>query len=197
MLASAPAWALYKVVGPDGRVTYTDRPPSVAQGNAVPMGQGPRAGAEVTLPHELREATRRFPVVLFTVPDCPVCDQARDLLRKRGVPHSERSASTNAEREAWPRIVGSPDAPALTVGQQALHGLNSVEWQRTLDVAGYPRQSRLPPNFAYSPSTALVPGSSDATSAAPGMITVTPPAQASQHPAAPTPPPPTEPAIRF
>jgi hypothetical protein len=28
VLASSPAMALYKVVGPDGKVSYTDRPPA-------------------------------------------------------------------------------------------------------------------------------------------------------------------------
>jgi len=32
LMAAGPAWALYKVVGPDGKVTYTDRPPT-AQAN--------------------------------------------------------------------------------------------------------------------------------------------------------------------
>ena len=27
-LALTPAFALYKVVGPDGKITYTDRPPT-------------------------------------------------------------------------------------------------------------------------------------------------------------------------
>ena len=36
-----PAWALYKGVGPDGRVTYTDRPPADARAARVPGVEPP------------------------------------------------------------------------------------------------------------------------------------------------------------
>ena len=35
LLASLPAQALYKVVSPDGRVTYTDTPPAASAGTRV------------------------------------------------------------------------------------------------------------------------------------------------------------------
>ena len=36
VLTALPAAALYKVVGPDGKVTYTDRPPAPASGRISP-----------------------------------------------------------------------------------------------------------------------------------------------------------------
>jgi hypothetical protein len=35
-----PAWALYKVVGPDGRVTYTDRAPTDQPAKALKTSPG-------------------------------------------------------------------------------------------------------------------------------------------------------------
>ena len=35
LLAALPSQALYKVVGPDGKVTYTDTPPPPSSGSRV------------------------------------------------------------------------------------------------------------------------------------------------------------------
>ena len=48
LLSAPPAFALYKVVGPDGRVTYTDRPPAIAGGERVlPLGRAVEAPGPV------------------------------------------------------------------------------------------------------------------------------------------------------
>jgi glutaredoxin len=148
LLAVGPAHALYKVVGPDGKVTYTDRPPPQAQGRVVPVGKaGAEAAPEAALPFALRELNARFPVVLYATAECAPCDRGRELLRQRGIPYRERLATSEADRAAWLRMVGSPEAPALTVGAQSLHGFSPASWNETLDVAGYPKESRLPPNY--------------------------------------------------
>ncbi|HEY9238447.1 MAG TPA: DUF4124 domain-containing protein, partial [Burkholderiaceae bacterium] len=38
LLAGTPAHAQYKVVGPDGKVTYTDRPPTASGGRVTSIG---------------------------------------------------------------------------------------------------------------------------------------------------------------
>ncbi|HMM85130.1 MAG: glutaredoxin family protein [Gammaproteobacteria bacterium] len=146
--APAAAQALYKLVAPDGAVTYTDRPPAGGNLRVESLGRTEGGAGSPALPQALREAAARFPVVLYTLPDCAPCDRGRDLLRSRGVPHEERRADPAADRDAWLRAVGSLDAPALTVGAQALRGFAAEEWNATLDLAGYPRTSRLPANYA-------------------------------------------------
>jgi glutaredoxin len=158
-----PAQAQYKVVAPDGTVTYTDRPPPAAA-SAVRVNPGsPNRSAPaadttqwlLSLPLVLREPATRFPVTLYAAAACDPCDRARALLRLRGIPFRERLATTDADRDAWPRVVGSPDAPALTVGSQFLRGFAPEAWQETLDVAGYPRDSRLPPGYRAPAPTPL------------------------------------------
>lgn len=146
--APAAAQALYKLVAPDGAVTYTDRPPAGGNLRVESLGRTEGGAGSPALPQALREAAARFPVVLYTLPDCAPCDRGRDLLRSRGVPHEDRRADPAADRDAWLRAVGSLDAPALTVGAQALRGFAAEEWNATLDLAGYPRTSRLPANYA-------------------------------------------------
>ncbi|HET9644831.1 MAG TPA: glutaredoxin family protein [Burkholderiaceae bacterium] len=194
--ACAPAWSLFKVIGPDGTVTYTDRPPAASVGKIVQMQRaGTEAPPEAVLPYALRQVVERYPVTLFTTADCGPCDRGRELLRKRGVPFRERIASTDADREAWQRIVKSPNAPVLTIGSQVLQGLQADTWNNYLDVAGYPQQSQLPPS--YSPPSAE-PLAGTASAAEPGA-SAPQPAATTRRPAPAEPPAGAEPpgGIRF
>ena len=60
--------AVYKVVQPDGSITYTDRPPPAGSGRITTLGgdNAPAAPAAV-LPQELRLAAQRYPVTLLHV----------------------------------------------------------------------------------------------------------------------------------
>lgn len=147
MLGPLPASAqgLFKVVGPDGRVTYSDRPPAPSEGRAQNVNRTTGAASDPQLPFALREVASRFPVTLYTSGDCgEACSLARAFLIQRGVPFQERIANTAEERESWVRIVGGPEAPSLQVGQQWLRAYTPSAWDDTLTVAGYPRQSLLP-----------------------------------------------------
>jgi len=158
LFASAPLYAQYKVVGPDGKVTYTDRPPAQATGKVTELGgRGGVAAENSALPLELRQAASRYPVTLYaSVGACDPCDSARQLLRQRGIPYSEKSVQSPEDADALERLSGGRDAPTLSIGSQTLRGLAPEVWNSYLDAAGYPRESRLPPNFAYAPATPLV-----------------------------------------
>jgi len=158
LFASAPLYAQYKVVGPDGKVTYTDRPPAQATGKVTELGgRGSVAADNAALPLELRQAASRYPVTLYaSVGACDPCDSARQLLRQRGIPYSEKSVQSPEDADALERLSGGRDAPTLSIGSQTLRGLAPEVWNSYLDAAGYPRESRLPPNFAYAPATPLV-----------------------------------------
>jgi glutaredoxin len=141
--------AQYKVVQPDGSVTYTDRAPSSGQARVTAMGRATAvtsapAPAEATLPPELRQAVKTYPVTLFTTPDCTPCDKGRQLLQQRGVPYSERRIVSAQDVAALERTLGSRDVPSLMIGPQALRAFAETDWNNYLDVAGYPRESKLP-----------------------------------------------------
>ena len=179
-LAAPPAHALFKVVAPDGRVTYTDRPPSASEGRVMPVNRDTGRASDVALPFALRQVAARFPVTLYTVKDCgEACALGRALLARRGVPYTERIAETNEDREAWLQLVGGAEAPVLKVGEQSLRSYTPVAWDETLDVAGYPRLSLLPANYAPQPAIPLTgraappppvaPRAPDAPAAEPGL----------------------------
>lgn len=152
------AQQLYRIVGADGRVTFSDRPPADANAK-VTSGKAALAGGDASnanLPSELRNVVSRFPVTLYTSKDCGPCASGRALLTARGVPFSEKTVSTNDDAAALQRISGDNSMPFLTIGGQQIKGFSDSEWTETLNAAGYPTSSQLPPNFRQSPASPLV-----------------------------------------
>ncbi len=151
------ALAQYKVVRPDGSVTYTDRPPTDANVRVTPIGRNaPPPAAESVLPIELRQVMQRYPVTLYTSADCAPCDNGRRLLQQRGVPYAERRISSEEDAQALERAVGGRTVPALNVGPQPLRGYSEADWTTYLDAAGYPKESKLPRNWPVPVATPLV-----------------------------------------
>ncbi|MBL8329778.1 MAG: glutaredoxin family protein [Rubrivivax sp.] len=153
---ATPAWALYKVVGPDGRITYTDTPPVTDTSSRVaPFRPGHSTAEAAALPLELRQPMQRYPVVLYTGVDCIPCDSARQLLLQRGVPFSERRVVTEDDARAYDKLGGARTLPGLGIGEQQLRGLNTADWVAYLDAAGYPKESRLPKGWKAPAATPL------------------------------------------
>jgi glutaredoxin len=148
----------YKVIGPDGKVTYTDRPAADAR-TVRPMGAAAAPDSAVNpmeaLPLALRQTAQRYPVTLYTAPGCAPCDLGRVALQQRGVPYREWRVEPGGVAELQ-RREGTASLPVLRVGtQQQLVGFEAVEWRRTLDAAGYPASSALPPRWQAPPVQAL------------------------------------------
>ena len=158
LIAVAPCQAQYKVIGADGKVTYTDRPPPTTEGKVTSLGDRSTssATADASLPLELRQPAARYPVTLYTLSGpCQLCDSARQLLRQRGVPFNERQVVSPEDSEALERLTGGRDAPTLAIGAQTLRGLAPDVWSSYLDAAGYPRESRLPATYRYPAATPI------------------------------------------
>jgi hypothetical protein len=69
LTAASPCHAQYKVVGPDGKVTYTDRAPASSNGKITSLtARGGTAVGDAALPLELRQAAARYPVTLYVTP---------------------------------------------------------------------------------------------------------------------------------
>ena len=182
LLASPLALAQYKVVGPDGRISYTDQPPPADARqvqNIQLRGAVPRVPL-ADLPSSLRPAATRYPVTLHTSNGCAPCNAGRQLLQQRGIPSTERLVDTPADTAALVKLSGDRTVPLLTIGRQQLKGLVSSEWHSYLDAAGYPKSSVLPTGYQAPAPAPLAP---PAAAAAP----------AAEAPAAPEAPPAAEP----
>lgn len=180
-----PAWALYKVVGPDGRVTYTDRPPADQPARALKASGSsqPTDG----LPFELQQLVGRYPVTLYTASNCSPCDAARQLLKSRGVPFAEKTVQTSDDIRQFRSQESTDQLPTVRIGQKQLTGFQQSEWNTYLDAAGYPARSALPASYQYPAPTPLAPvsakaGGTSASDAASGAI-VPPPPPAGDAPA--------------
>ena len=152
------AQTVYRIVGPDGKVTFSDKPPATqAQGKVVATGTGAAGAASVSsLPFELRQVATKFPVTLYTSAKCAPCDSGRALLNSRGIPFTERTVSTNEDTESLQRIAGDSSLPFLTIGGQRLKGFSDAEWGQYLDAAGYPKVSALPAGYKNAAASPLV-----------------------------------------
>lgn len=152
------AQGIYRIVGPDGRVTFSDKPPA-ASDKATALNADGRSETQAAseLPYELRQLARRYPVTLYSGENCGPCDSGRALLNNRGIPFTERTVSTPQDADALQKLNGDASIPVLTIGGQRLRGFMASDWVQYLDAAGYPKSSQLPANYRNPVPTPLVP----------------------------------------
>jgi glutaredoxin len=154
---AAQAQQIFRSVGSDGRVTFSDTPPGAAASAVVPVVTAPAGhGGSAALPLALRQAATRYPVTLYSGPDCPPCAAGRTMLSARGIPFSEKTVTTAEDIEALKRLAAIPTLPLLMIGGQQLNGYSQVEWVQFLDAAGYPQTSQLPAGYQHQPPSPLV-----------------------------------------
>ncbi len=181
--AGLQAQQVYRSVGPDGRVTFSDQPPPPSAAGKTTAMAGASSGASggnASLPFELRQIASRYPVILYTGANCGPCAAGRAFLSSRGVPFTEKIVSTSEDIAALQRISGDSALPFATIGSQQLKGYSETEWAQFLDAAGYPKTSQLPASYRPPAATPLVaaqkpaPATADANGgAAEGAATVT------------------------
>jgi glutaredoxin len=179
------AQSVYRNVDKNGKVTFSDQPPSA---NAQPAE--PRAGSSIApnsgLPYELRQVAQRYPVTLYSGDECGPCGAGRSLLITRGVPFEERTVKTSEDINALQRLSGQNSLPLLSIGTQQLKGFSDAEWSQYLDAAGYPKSAQLPTGFRNPPPQPLValqPAARPAPAVAPSpAIPASPPPPAVNEP---------------
>lgn len=189
----AQSQGIYKIVGPDGKVTFSDKPPTAAQGTvgtATPVTPGSSTtGGD--LPFELRQVVSKYPFTLYTSAQCAPCDSARTMLKSRGVPFSEKTIATAEDSEALQRLSGEATLPYATLGAQKLKGFSDTEWTQFLDAAGYPKNPMLPKSYRYPAATPLVavqkatPSKAEPVAKPADVEIVTPPAPSAPSPSNP------------
>ena len=158
--SAAVAQAVYRSVGPDGRVTFSDRPPANAPATLTDKAAGaaPKASTEPNqLPFELQQLQQKYPVTLYSAQRCGPCDSGRKLLTARGIPFVEKTVNTREDIEAFERINPDNSLSLVTIGGQKVLGYSGQEWTQYLDNAGYPKASVLPKTHVQAPAQPLAP----------------------------------------
>ena len=156
--SAVSAQQVFRIVGPDGKVTFSDQPPPAASNARVTAATSDsgRGAATASLPFELRKVASQYPVTLYTGNDCGPCGSARSMLTARGIPFTEKTVITNEDTLALRRLSGESMLPFATIGSQQLKGFSDVEWTQFLDAAGYPKSSVLPASYRPAAATPLV-----------------------------------------
>ena len=153
----AAAQQLYKSVGADGRVTYSDMPPPRAAKSVSTKIVGGSEVSTVSLPYELAQAVQANPVTLYTTAGCPACDSARKFLNSRGVPFAEKTVTTAEDSERLKQAGGTNSLPFVLIGRSKQVGFESTAWGTVLSAAGYPETSKLPRTYRNAAATAAAP----------------------------------------
>ena len=152
MLTNVHAGELYRSIDSSGKVYYSDRP--LAGSEDVTEVKADKAPTpDESLPYETQRASQNFPVTLYVAPECgPGCQQARELLNKRGVPFTEKPLMTQEDIEAFRKTSGDGAVPKLTVGKTWLNGFAAEQLNKELDIAGYPKTAPYRPRPATPPA---------------------------------------------
>jgi len=152
LLASQAALAQqYRWLDENGGVHYTDTPPPpTAKSGERKKFKGNAVGSQTS--YELEQALKTAPVTLYSHPDCKdLCQLAREVLNKRGVPFSEVSATDEAKLEQLRRVSGGTRVPVLVVGGQVETSVSADAYSQALDLAGYPRPGVVPARKQEAP----------------------------------------------
>jgi glutaredoxin len=131
---------VYRYTDTDGRVVYSDRPPTTAVKNLQTKKLGSNFISTSEPGYAAALAAERFPVTLYTFQCGEVCQNAESLLNKRGVPFTIVNVSEAEGQTRLQAVASEGVAPVLTVGdKQVAKGYNEARWQAMLDEAGYPK----------------------------------------------------------
>lgn len=160
-IPAAQADTLYKWVDSQGRISYHDQPPPEGAGYRVEekvLGTGNKHKEE----DKLDKIVEKFPVVLYSVPDCGSCDLARLYLQKRKVPFTEQNLNTDPElQQTLKKKIGSLSAPTIMIGEKVMKGYVESVLEGELDGVGYPKIETTESSASESQGNDKAPASSD------------------------------------
>lgn len=137
---AAPAQQLYKSVGPDGRVVYSDRPPAEGRiEKTMKLQEAPataldaRSSSYVEQLRRLRESAPAAPpapedTVLFSARWCGYCKLARNYLAGRNIPFREVDIDTQAGLAAFASAGGNKGIPLLVKGPTRIQGFSEASY---------------------------------------------------------------------
>jgi len=151
-LAAVTAMAQqYRWLDEKGGVHYTDTPPPpTAKETQKKNLKANAVGAQEN--YDLSQAAKSSPVTLYTHPACKeLCQMARDVLNKRGIPFTEVSATDEAKLNELRRVSGAIGVPVMIVGRQVQTSPSGDAYNQALDLAGYPKAGVVLPRRQAAP----------------------------------------------
>lgn len=138
------AATLYKSIGPDGRVTYSDQPPagsrvdktlSFIESPSSPLPESVlryREGLEKGVQKRLAEVAKAGAgkVRLFTAQWCGYCRQARAYLNEKGIGFAELDVESSEGQQAYAALGGGSGVPVLAWKSERLQGYSRASYDQ-------------------------------------------------------------------
>jgi glutaredoxin len=123
---------LYKSVGPDGKISYSDQPPRQGQ---VVMSRIFEAGPTSSLPSSAADQLERMRsaktaaapaagVVLYSAAWCGYCQKAKAYLADKRISYREVDIDTKDGLTTFARAGSGKGVPLLTAGTQRVQGFS-------------------------------------------------------------------------
>jgi glutaredoxin len=140
----ATAQTLYKSVGPDGRIVYSDRPPAEGRVDKTMsfenLPSSPVPAATLSYVEQLRRLREASPpavqgVVLYSATWCGFCRKAKAYLAAKRVAYQEIDIDTPTGRSAFAEAGGGKGVPLLIAKGQRLQGFSAAAYD-TVFTAG-------------------------------------------------------------
>jgi len=129
----------YRWKDASGKVQFTDTPPP-GKTRVVEETIAPPVDPLGGIPFATRQAAMNYPVTLYSPVDCSApCQQARELLKGRAIPFTEKVVQKPEDIAELKQLVGDNFVPSLKVGRESSRGYETGAWNKLLDLAGYPR----------------------------------------------------------
>jgi glutaredoxin len=145
LAASAAAETVYKVVGPDGEISYSDKPPSdrarptnTLEFRNLPSSPLPvevlRFREQLEKSAESRISAARAPragdVALFTASWCGHCKRAKAHLAASQIAYIEYDIESVEGMRAFIGAGGSGGVPLLVAGERRIQGYSAPAYDR-------------------------------------------------------------------
>ena len=142
------AETLYKVVGTDGKITYTDRPPVDGKSTALKFVDAPtsplpesvlkyQAELRKSMQGRLSEAKKTDSsgaTTLFMATWCGYCTRAKAYLNAKGIRYQEVDIDTAEGARAFVDAGGSGGVPLLLIAGQRARGFSEASYDKLFAV---------------------------------------------------------------
>ena len=136
MVGVAGSQTLYKSVGPDGKVAYSDKPPTEGRIEKMKFQNLPATPLPESVAAAYAELLRKAKVnpvatvpvagtVLYSATWCVYCKQAKAYLASKGVAYSELDIDTPAGMASFAQVGGGKGVPLLMAGGQKVNGYST------------------------------------------------------------------------
>ena len=133
------AQTLYKSVGPDGKIVYSDRPPAEGRiektmklenlpSSALPASASSYVEQLRRVKASSSASTPPNGVILYSAAWCGYCKKAKAYLASKGITYQEVDIDTNNGMAAFAQAGGGSGIPLLFAGGQRVQGFSPAAY---------------------------------------------------------------------